>query len=127
MKIEGTDVNIEDELAKASLVVAKPINYIGDMYSFFAKRISLAKAYYYHKGTPRYFKYDILAEPDNKMPRDDIDGYIELHFPIEKNATDDVKRFSSQTEKALIFVVFNIRSVLLNMSTIKIGTTIKQK
>lgn len=104
---EGTDVNIEDELAKASLIVAKPVNYINEIWYFFAKRISLAKASYYHKGTPRYFKYDVLAEPEDKTPRDDIDGYIELLFPIDKKATDEVKQFSSQSDKALIFVVFN--------------------
>lgn len=91
--------------------VSKPwnISFCGlyDIYSFFAKRISLAKACYYHRGTPRYFKYDVLAEPEKKTPIGDIDGYIELLFPIEKNATDNIKHFSARMDNALIFVVFN--------------------
>jgi len=104
---EGTDVNIEDELAKASLVIPKPVNYIDDIWYFFAKRISLAKACYYHKGTPRYFKYTVLAEPEEITPKDDIDGYIELLFPTSKKAAESVREFSVQTDKAIIFVVFN--------------------
>lgn len=104
---EGTDVNIEDELAKASLTIPRPVNYIDDIWYFFSKRISLAKSSYYHKGTPRYFKYDVLIAPEDITPKDDIDGYIELLFPTNKDAVNDVLRFSAHTDKALIFVVFN--------------------
>lgn len=104
---EGTDINIEDELAKASLTIPKPVNYIDDIWYFFSKRISLAKSSYYHKGTPRYFKYNVFTAPEEITPKDDIDGYIELLFPTNKDAINDVLRFSSHTNKALIFVVFN--------------------
>lgn len=103
---EGTDVNIEDELAKASLVIPKPVNYIDDIWYFFTKRISIAKACYYHKGTPRYFKYNVLAEPEDITPNGDIDGYVELLFPAEKSSIADIKQFSSNTDKAIIFAVF---------------------
>ncbi len=104
---EGTDVDIEDELTKASLVVPKPINYIDDIRFFFAKHISLVKASYYHKGTPRYFNYTIGVTPEDITPKDDNDGYIELLFPLNKDKIDSVLEFSQLTEKALIFVVFH--------------------
>ena len=104
---EGTDVNIEDELSKASLVVPKPIDYIDDIWHFFTKRISMAKACYYHRGTPRYFKYNVLTSPEEITPVGDIDGYIEMLFSIDNHIVTKVKKFSLQTNKALIFVVFN--------------------
>lgn len=110
---EGTDVNIEDELAKASLVIPKPINYIDEIWYFFTKRISIAKACYYHKGTPRYFKYNVLAEPEDIIIKEDIDGYIELLFSTDKNFITNVKQFSSQIDKAIVFVIFNNTSSII--------------
>jgi len=103
---EGTDVDIEGELAKATLAVPKPINFVDDLRFFFAKRISPVKACYYHRGTPRYFNYLLSGEPVEITPKDDTDGYVELIFPTNKGAKDDVIRFSSSCDKALIFVIF---------------------
>lgn len=104
---EGTDVNIEDELRKASLVVPRPAVYIDDLRMFINKRISLVKAYYYHRGTPRYFKYLVLSSPEDINPTGDTDGYVQLIFPSGSNAIEEVSEFSSQSDNAIIYVVFN--------------------
>lgn len=103
---EGTDVNIEDELNKASLVVPRPITYIDDLRVFIDKRISLVKAYYYHRGTPRYFKYIVLSAPEDINPTGDTDGYVQLIFPSNANALQEVSDFSAQSSNAIIYVVF---------------------
>lgn len=103
---EGTDINIEEELAKAKLAVPKPINFVDDLRYFFAKRISSVKACYYHRGTPRYFNYLLLGEPTEITPKDDTDGYVELIFPTSKSAKENVITFSDSCDKALIFVIF---------------------
>lgn len=103
---EGTDVDIEGELAKASLAVPRPFNFVDDLRFFFAKRISPAKACFYHRGTPRYFDYLLLGEAVDITPKDDTDGYVELIFPTSKRAKDDVISFSNSCDKALIFVIF---------------------
>lgn len=104
---EGTDVNIEDELRKASVAVPWPAVYIDNLRVFVNKRISLVKAYYYHRGTPRYFKYVVLSAPEDINPTGDTDGYVQLIFPSGNNAVEEVREFSSHSDNAIIYVVFN--------------------
>ena len=119
MLYEGTDVNIEDELAKASLVVPKNGNFIDDLNNFFAKRVSLVKACYYHRGTPRYFDYKILSSPEEIIPTKDIDGYVELLFLKKGDTVDEVLEFSSHCENAIIFVIYNnVSSIVTHLYNI---------
>jgi len=73
---EGTDVDIEEEIRKATLKVPRSTNYIDNITLFFNKRITPVKAHFYHKGTPRYFDYLILSEVLDILPTGDTDGYI---------------------------------------------------
>lgn len=103
---EGTDVDLEAEIHKANLIVARPVTFIDELRLFFNKRISPVKAHYYHKGTPRFFDYRIEEEPIDITPIGDTDGYIQLIFSTRKNALEELKNFSANVEHALIFVFF---------------------
>ena len=103
---EGTDVDLEAEIHKANLIVARPVTFIDELRLFFNKRISPVKAHYYHKGTPRFFDYRIEEEPIDFTPIGDTDGYIQLIFSTRKNALEELKNFSANVEHALIFVFF---------------------
>ena len=107
MLFQGTDVDLEAEIDKAASIVARPIVFIDDLNLFFNKRISPVKSHYYHRGTPRFFDYDILEEPKDIVPTGDVDGYIELIFSSKKDALKRVMEFSAENEHALIFVFFN--------------------
>ncbi len=104
---EGTDIDLELEIQKAGAVVARPVSFIDDLRQFISNRISPVKAHYYHKGTPRYFEYEVREDAVDMTPKGDIDGYIELIFSSNKNAFDVIKETSSNTEHAVIYAYFN--------------------
>lgn len=104
---EGTDVDLELEIKKAGSVVARPVSFIDDLRKFINSRISPVKAHYYHKGTPRYFEYEVRDEAVDMTPKGDTDGYIELIFSSDKNALETIKETSANTEHAVIYAFFN--------------------
>jgi len=104
---EGTDVNIEEEITNAGLVVPKPINFVDDLRVYFNYRVSPVKAYYYHRGTPRYFEYQLLSEPQDLIPVGDVDGYVQMIFSKTDKHFEDLVEFSKNCEHAIIFAFFN--------------------
>jgi hypothetical protein len=103
---DGTDIDLEYEIQKAGAIVSRPVSFIDDL-RYFINRISPVKAHYYHKGTPRYFEYEIREEAVDMTPSGDTDGYIELIFSSKANAINTVKEISSNTEHAVIYAFFN--------------------
>lgn len=104
---EGTDIDLELEIQKAGAQVARPVAFIDDLRCFINKRILPVKAHYYHKGTPRYFEYEIRDEAVDMTPSGDIDGYIELIFSSDKNALATIIEKSADAEHAVIYAYFN--------------------
>lgn len=103
---EGTDINIEEEIINASMVVARPVNFVDDLRVYFNNRVAPVKAYYYHRGTPRYFKYELRSEAENIIPTGDIDGYVQLIFSTSDKYYKDLIDFSQKCENAIIFAYF---------------------
>ena len=103
---EGTDVDLEAEIREAGLMVSRPVAFVDELTVFFNHRISPVKAHFYQKGTPRFFDYKLFEEPTELVPKGDTDGYIELIFSTRKDALEEVKRFSADSEHALIFALF---------------------
>lgn len=104
---EGTDIDIEDELFKASTVVPAPSISVEEVSPYVKQKATLATANYYRTGTPRYFEYRVANDPTEvPQPIGDIDGFINLVFPLSdiKQETIDA---SMSTESANIFVYFN--------------------
>lgn len=117
---EGTDIDLESEIQKAGSVVARPVSFIDDLRSFINNRISPVKAHYYHKGTPRYFEYEIRENAVDMIPSGDTDGFIELIFSAEKNALESIKAVSSDTEHAVIYAYFsNTEEIISHLYNIK--------
>ena len=104
---EGTDIDLELEIQKAGAVVERPVSFIDDLRKFVNSRISPVKAHYYHKGTPRYFGYEIREDAVDMTPMGDNDGYIQLIFSADKNALDVIKATSAATEHAVIYAYFS--------------------
>ena len=104
---EGTDINIEEEIANAGLVVPKPVNFVDDLRVYFNNRVSPVKAYYYHRGTPRYFEYLLLGEPQDITPMGDVDGYVQMIFASTDKEYRELVSFSKNCEHAIIFAFFN--------------------
>ena len=103
---DGTDINIEDEIRKAGLVVSRPVNYVDDIRTYCFKRVAPVKACYFQKGTPRYFEYEVVGDGADKTPVGDTDGYIQLVFSSGKNALEETCSISEKSDNAIIFVCF---------------------
>lgn len=103
---EGTDINIEEEVVNAGLVVPKPVYFVDDLRVYFNNRAIPVKAYYYHRGTPRYFEYILQKEPKDIIPIGDVDGYVQLIFNANDNKYHELVKFSKDCEHAIIFVYF---------------------
>ena len=117
---EGTDINIEEEIAKAGLVVPRPINYIDDLRVFFNNRVSPVKAYYYHRGTPRYFEYELRETPELTIPTGDKDGFVQMIFSISDKRYEELVEFSSKCEYAIIFAFFyNTEDIVSHLHNIQ--------
>ncbi len=106
MLFEGTDVDLEAEIFEAEKIVARPVAFVDELNVFFNRRISPVKAHFYQKGTPRFFDYKLYEEPLDIVPTGDNDGYIELIFSTNKHAIEEIKKFSKESENALIFAYF---------------------
>ena len=104
---EGTDINIEAEILRAATMVPTPSATVDELRDYIKPRIASASAAFYSKGTPRYFSFIVLNEPESKVPEGDIDGFCELIFPLEEGCMDQVKVLSTSSEEALLFAVFN--------------------
>lgn len=120
MLFEGTDVDLDAEIREAGMMVSRPVAFVDELNVFFNRRISPVKAHFYQKGTPRFFEYMIREEPLDIVPTGDTDGYIELIFSTQKNAFDEIKQFSSETDHALVFAFFtNTEDVIDHLYNIK--------
>ena len=120
MLFEGTDVDLEAEIREAGMMVSRPVTFVDELNVFFNRRISPVKAHFYQKGTPRFFDYMIREDPLDAVPTGDTDGYIELIFSTHKKALEEIKKFSSETDHALIFVYFtNTEDIIDHLYNIK--------
>ena len=120
MLFEGTDIDLEAVIREAGRMVSRPTTFVDELNVFFNRRISPVKAHFYQKGTPRFFDYMILEEPLDAVPTGDTDGYIELIFSTHKKALEGIKKFSSETDHALIFAYFtNTEDIIDHLYNIK--------
>ena len=103
---DGTDVNIEDEIRKAGLVVSRPVNYVDDIRSYCFKKIAPVRMCYFQKGTPRYFEYEIVEQGQDRIPVGDTDGYIQLVFSSKKDFIKDTLELSAECKNAVVFACF---------------------
>lgn len=102
---EGTDIDIENELYKASTIVPVPKLSIAEISGYLKPKVSLASSAYYKTGTPRFFEYKYSNEPVILEPSGDIDGYVNIIFPLEDNL-EDIKDLSSKNPNAIVYAYF---------------------
>lgn len=106
---EGTDVDIEYELNKAASIVPEA-NISADILNpYFKKRVVLANSTYHKTGCPRYFEFILSygGVPAEKKPEGDIDGFVALTFPQNKEEKEAIVKSSEVEERAVVYAVFN--------------------
>ncbi|MDD2437382.1 MAG: hypothetical protein PHF41_07445 [Massilibacteroides sp.] len=104
---EGTDINIEDELYKATGQIPRPKEIIDDLNTYFDFKVVQANASYYKTGTPRFFEYKLSNEPIPPAFADDIDGYINIVFIDEPDKKTQLIEASKNCSNAVLYVYYN--------------------
>lgn len=116
---EGTDIDIEDELFKASSIVPVPTLLIEDIAAYLKPKAVVATHSYYKTGTPRFFEYRYSNEPIILEPNGDIDGFINIIFPID-NSINQVKEISKTNHNANFYAYFtNTETIVKYLHEIK--------
>ena len=110
---EGTDIKIEDEINKAGRV-RRSNDIIEKLQSLFNFTITSAIASYFRKGTPRYFEYIILSNPEILIPQGETDGYITLLFNNDINGTNRTIEVSKECTEAILFVYFKNTETIID-------------
>lgn len=103
--IDGTDVDVEQELIKASQHVDQEINVISRLESYFDFGIIPAKRIQFELGTPRFFQFKFTNEFTYEEPANEIDGYINLIF-TKKRILKSIEEGVENAPASQIFVLF---------------------
>lgn len=103
---EGTDVDIEHEIIKASSSVAYPNSPANDLRVYFKEAFAQARSHYYKTGTPRFFEYTVFEEPTELEASGEIDGYVEIVLSTDADIVEKVRQFSENIRKPILYAVF---------------------
>ena len=101
---EGTDLDIEHELQKATSQVDRIKDIVTHLKRYFDFPFLPAKRVYYECGTPRFFEFKLSEEPISSEPQQPVDGFINLVF---KKGIKEVKCFSDEVDYPILYGIFN--------------------
>ena len=90
----GTDMDIEDAILRASSV-EEYIDIVPKLKDAFSFPIVTAKKVSYKTGTPRLFEFEISESPIIKVPKNEIDGFINLIFNENLIESDLISKTSN--------------------------------
>lgn len=103
---DGTDIDLEDELYKAASIVPYPQATVDDLAPYIQQRALAVSEAYYQYGTPRYFEFIAKNEPEIMYPANDIDGYVQMIFPLEDGCFERTLAISRECKVANLYAVF---------------------
>jgi hypothetical protein len=105
--IEGTDVDIEQELINAAKFVDSDFDLVSRLKVHFNFALIPAKRIQFELGTPRFFGFNFYDEiPDTvETPKGEIDGYINLIF-TKKRIESPLREYSNTQNACQIFVLY---------------------
>jgi hypothetical protein len=105
--IEGTDVDIEQELINANKFVDSDFDLVSRLKVHFNFALIPAKRIQFELGTPRFFGFNFYDEiPQNvEAPQGEIDGYINLIF-TNKRIEAALREYSNTQSACQLFVLY---------------------
>ena len=105
--IEGTDVDIEQELIDAAGHVDSDFDILSRLEHYFKLEIMPAKRIQYKTGAPRFFAFRYFNDiPKNlSEPVGEIDGYVNLIF-TKSRIEQQLRDYCQETSPIQIFVLF---------------------
>lgn len=116
--LEGTDIDIEQELAIASKEINSNFSINESIYDLVNFPIILVKKDSFEKGTPRFFKFEILTDLMNINQAEGVlDGYINLIFDSNLKE-EDIKNASVNAGSNLFVIYKNFNEIHSEIFTI---------
>lgn len=103
---EGTDFNIEAEVAKAETIIPVSDAIAEELRQYVGDVVVSVREHYYRTGTPRCFLQTVVSEPRDLEPEGEIDGYVQLLFSTDRDVEEIVRRVDEKAKHANIFVIF---------------------
>ncbi len=103
---EGTDLDIELAIDEAGNLVEQVYGVVNYLNTYFDFPCILAKSFYYRYGTPRFFQFELSESPVDKVPKGEIDGFVNLIFAEDVSATE-VQHNSLHCKEAIVFGLYN--------------------
>jgi hypothetical protein len=105
--IEGTDVDIEQELINANKFVDSEFDLVSRLKVHFNFALIPAKRIQFVLGTPRFFGFNFYDEIPQSVenPKGEIDGYINLIF-TKKRIESQLREYSDTQPSCQIFVLY---------------------
>jgi hypothetical protein len=105
--IEGTDVDIEQELINANRYVDSDFDLVSRLKVHFNFSIIPAKRVQFEIGTPRFFGFNFYDEIPSSLekPEGEIDGFINLIF-TKKRIESQLRDFANSQKACQIFVLY---------------------
>lgn len=120
---KGTDFDLNTELELAEGKVSKEFSIEHQLQKHFNFPVVPAKRIFFERGTPRYFVFEISERPINKVPEEQVDGYINLLFN-EFLSEDAVVAHSKKGKDAILYGWFQnmdrIRTQIIEIEKIQI-------
>jgi hypothetical protein len=102
---EGTDLDIESAIINAADKVSDVTDVCGLIQKYYQLPAIIAKEASYKKGTPRLFEYRISDFPIHEVPKEEIDGFINLLFN-DKLSLAQVKFESNSEGEAILYCYY---------------------
>lgn len=103
--IDGTDIDIENELVNAVQFIESDMNLVNRLKACVQFDFIPAKRIQYEKGTPRFFQFRLLEELNIETPLNEIDGFINII--LNPSFTDqNIIDYSKTVQGAQIFASF---------------------
>ena len=119
---EGTDLNIELAIDEAGNLIQKIGNIVDYLNKSYDLPYVLAKEAFYNSGSPRFFGFYLTDEPKEEIPKDEIDGYINLVFS-ESYTEEDLHDFSSKCQEPILYGLYKntreIKKLLFEIEKVK--------
>ena len=111
---EGTDLDISSALIEAGNKVSEISDVATLLNRYYQLPPVIAKSYSYLNGTPRLFEFKISEYPISEVPKDEVDGFVNLIFN-EKLQISEVIKESANAEEAIIYGFYQNSKAIKNL------------
>ena len=115
--LEGTDIDIEQELIDAGKEISATTNYVKHLKGFVQLDVIHAKRHSFEKGTKRFFEFRIIESLDDVInEQQGVDGFINI-IAFEEKESNILEKTKRYINNGFVLIV-NTLTIELNVDKI---------